>query len=603
MKNLTGLMISCVRECAEISGVNADQDVKYILERVEHEGLSFLTITLPKFGADLEIGLDRGFVDSNLFTGFSWKGGLPKFLRGFLCRVFHPRTGVLHAKPNVEAVRFVRQICHLLKKVELPCTPERERAAIVRYLSTETELRSREDGHEWTEDDYLRFSRMAVLVFGSVLSVVDQMVYNGEILPNHGSGAVADKMKGNQKWHLPNWTDRLESIFPYVDFGLPNHRYWEMIPEYHTLEQELPVKVTLVPKTLKTPRVIAMEPTHMQYMQQGLLHALVDACESPDKGTTFVGFNHQEPNQLLAREGSITGSLATIDLSDASDRVLNSLVMNGLVRRFPWLRESLDATRSRRSRLPQKFGGDVIELRKFASMGSATCFPIEALVFATIVFLGIEKQIGRTLTRKDISSYVGSVRVYGDDIVVPTVHATHVTEELAFWGLAVNHSKSFWNGQFRESCGGDYFAGEWVTPIRCKTDVPRTWDDVDRFQAWIALSNNLHFAGYWKTASYAAKAVQDVYGKLAIVSEESSAVGLVSFCGVPPSQREHPTLHKPLVRAHVVKTRTPKSSISGVAALHKCLRFDWSDPVDKMHLLQSGRPVDVVVRRQWVSAV
>jgi hypothetical protein len=603
MKSLTGLTICCIQECSKIAGVNADDDIKYVISRCENEGLSFLTITLPSFGSDFETSLSRGYVDSDLFHGFKWTGGLPSFLRGFLRRVFHPRSGRIHAKPCVEAVRFIRQICHLLKKVELPCTPEREKAALDRYLRVEEELRTREDSGEWTDADYVEFSRMAVFLFGSPLSVVDQMVYNSEILPKHGPGKVSDKLEGNQKWTLPTWTERLEGIFPYVDFGLPNHRYWEMNPEYLPPESEPPVKVVMVPKTLKTPRVIAVEPTHMQYMQQGLLIALVQALEGPHNPFPVLGFSDQLPNQELARRGSLQGDLATIDLSDASDRVLNSLVMNGLVRRFPWLRKALDATRSRTSVMPD---GTLVGLRKFASMGSAVCFPIEALVFATIAMMGVQRSMGRSLTKKDLKSLLGSVRVYGDDIIVPTVHANHVVEELTRFGLAVNHSKSFLEGNFRESCGGDFFLGEWVTPIRCKKDLPRSWSDAAGVASWVELSNNLHLAGYWETAQAVQTHIHSIVGQLPTVPWQSGAIGLHSFTGVDlTSAKMDADLHVPLVRALKLEDKVPSSPLDGPAALLKCFRFDWSDPVDSEHLLAAGRPDPKKrkLRRRWVSAV
>lgn len=605
MKSLTELWTACIYECAQFSGVNATQDVKTALRRVEDEGLSFLTITLPKFGSDLETGLDRGFVDSDLFVGFAYSGGLPRFLSGFLRQIFDASTGILLPSPCVEAIRSLRQICYLLKKVELPCTPEREKAAEERYLRTEMELRDREDSCEWTDVDYVEFSRMASLVLGDSLAELDRLVWLGEILPKHGPGLVSDGLKGNQKWNLPIWTDRLDEIFPYVDFGLPNHRYWaDRVPVHLSPDQEPPVKVVFVPKTLSAPRVIAIEPTHMQYMQQGLLNALVDVLESRDHGTPFIGFTDQLPNQELAREGSISQSLATLDLSDASDRVLNSLVMHGLVRNFPWLRKALDATRSRCSLLPS---GDVIELRKFASMGSAVCFPVEAMVFTTIVFLGIERSLGRALSRKDILSFAGMVRIYGDDIVIPVQHTASVVEQLTRFGLLVNHRKSFWTGKFRESCGGDFFDGEWVTPIRCTSKNPTSWTHVVEAQAWTAMSNNLHKAGYWKTAAYAAGMVEQVYGKLAVVPETSRAMGLHSFCGVDESSHSgwDVDLHVPLIKAHIVQAETPPSQGDELGSLLKCLRFDWSDPVDSLHLQQAGRPRprDRKIRKAKVSAV
>jgi hypothetical protein len=602
MKSLTGLWISVTRECAEISGVCADKDVDYALARFENEGISFFTITLPSFGGDFDKSLSLGRVDSDLFQGFTWRGGLPRFLSGFLRRIFDSRTGILLGKPSISAIRSIRQICYLLKKVELRCSPERERAAIQKYLDVEIELRDRELLGEWTDDDYVEFSRMATLVFGNELASVDRDIYAGDVFPKHGPGSVSDRLTGNHKWSLPTWTVRLDFLFPYVDFGLPNHRYWkEYVPQFLAPEEEPPVKVTLVPKTLKTPRVIAQEPTHMQYMQQGILQTLVANLEAGDSRRSFVGFEDQEVNRLMALKGSRDGSLATIDLSDASDRVLNSLVQRGLCRRYPWLGSALSCTRSQRAILPD---GRIVVLRKFASMGSATCFPVEALVFATIVFLGIQRGLGRALSLSDINRFRGSVRVYGDDIVIPTEHASAVTQELQRFALVVNTNKSFWTGKFRESCGGDYYDGEWVTPIRVTTVAPVRQKDAAETASWFALSNALHKAGYWKSAAFAAEQLKRVYGELPVVPHSSKAMGLHSFTGVDTSvSKWDPHLHVPLIKALVLESRPPKSKISGHSALLKCFRFDWSDPVDENHLHRSGRPRTQFVRRRWVSSV
>jgi len=602
MKSLTGLWIEITRECGSILGVCTEQDVKNALSRFEDEGLSFFTITLPNFCGDFDRALSQEFVDSDLFPGFARRGGLPRFLSGFLRLIFDQHTGVLLQRPNTEAVRSVRQITCLLKKVELPCTPEREKAAVQKYLDVECELRDRLLLSEWTEDDLLEFSRMAILVFGDELADVDRKVFEGDLFPKHGPGNVSDKLRGNQKWHLPYWTERLELIFPFVDFGIPSHRFWnEALPQFLLPEEEPPVKVTLVPKTLKTPRVIAQEPTHMQYMQQGVLHALVTSLESGDSDLSFVGFTSQEVNRLLARDGSLSGAYATIDLSDASDRVLNLLVQEGLCRRYPWLGLALDATRSRQAILPD---GRLVLLSKFASMGSATCFPVEAMIFTVIAFLGIQRSLNSVLTRKDIQFFRGSVRVYGDDIVVPTEHAPFVCRELERFALTVNHRKSFWNGKFRESCGGDYYDGEWVTPIRVTTVAPQTRADVAETQAWFSLSNSLHRGGYWKSAAFAAEVLRGVFGELPTVPWESGALGLHSFTGVDTSVSKWDVhLHVPLIKAFTVVSRSPVSKLTGIPALLKCLRFDWSDPVDREHLHRSGRPNSSLIRRRWVSSV
>jgi len=86
-------------------------------------------------------------------------------------------------------------------------------------------------------------------------------------------------------------------------------------------------------------------------------------------------------------------------------------------------------------------------------MGSALTFPLEAMIFLGIVVLAASKVRHVSVTMEFVRSLHGSVRVYGDDIIVPVDIAEGAVELLEVFGLRVNRSKSFWTGKFRESCG------------------------------------------------------------------------------------------------------------------------------------------------------
>jgi hypothetical protein len=230
---------------------------------------------------------------------------------------------------------------------------------------------------------------------------------SGDIMPKHGPGATADRLSGNRKYGQVQWPLRLESLFPAIEFIIAGWDY-QRLSDVNFVEPgaELPVRVITVPKTLKTPRIIAIEPTAMQYVQQALLEMFLEEYVKDDILTSFLGFDDQVPNQQLARKGSIDGSLATLDLSEASDRVSNQLVRTMLAR-FPHFAEGVDACRSRKADVP---GHGVIRLAKFASMGSALCFPMEAMVFLTVIFLGIQDELNEPLTRRTLLEFVGRVR-------------------------------------------------------------------------------------------------------------------------------------------------------------------------------------------------
>lgn len=441
--------------------------------------------------------------------------------------------------------------------------------------------------------------------------VIDREVvpsFRSLFLPRHGPGATADGLRGNAKFSINTWPQRLERVFPYGDYALPNWRYYYQLDSVQFLEPgaEIPVKVTPVPKTDKTPRIIAEEPTAVQYCQQALFHQLVDGIEHGGKlnssnfggkecnlGRFFVGFQDQEPNRFLAREGSLNGSLATLDLSEASDRVLNEHVLL-LFERFPHLSEAIQATRSTKAHVP---GYGEIPLTKFSSMGSALCFPVEAMVFCTIVFCAIAYERRVPVDRALILSMRGKVRVYGDDIIVPVEYVHRVIQFLELFGLKVNMDKSFWNGKFRESCGGDYYDGEWVTPIRLRHELPRSRADVDGVVGLVSFRNLLYSGGYWRTVKLLDSWIMDLLGgHFPIVESTSTAIGRVS-CLPYQGEYVHPDTHVPMVKAWVPRIRIPKSKATGEGALLKhLLKRGLLPSQDDQHLFRQGRPESVRIK-------
>ncbi len=431
------------------------------------------------------------------------------------------------------------------------------------------------------------------------------------LVPRHGPGATADGLRGNAKYDVSLWPTRLESVFPYGDYALPNWRYNDQLDRVQFLEPgaEVPVKVTPVPKTPKTPRIIAIEPTAMQYAQQSVSQQIVNCLEyglqlppsgggkDSGFGRFFVGFYDQEANRFLARKGSIDRRLATLDLSDASDRVLNEHVLL-LMSRFPRLSELVQATRSTRAQLPD---GTIVPLVKFASMGSALCFPVEAMVFTTIVVAAIAYERRVPLDRGLLMELRGKVRVYGDDIVVPVDCVQSVIQFLEAFGLKVNRDKSFWNGKFRESCGGDYYDGHWVTPVRFRRDFPRSLTDVDELVSLASYRNLLYLRGYWKTASKLDDQLTTLTrNRWKIVELTSPGVGRFSFL---PYQAEWVDRHDhaPRVSGISVSHVLPHSQASGVGALLKFFLKQSNLPFeDKNHLERQGRPVKSYIKRRGI---
>lgn len=600
MKSLSCLWREAAVELAAWCHTSATQDVKTVLRRIEDEGVSFLTITLPAFGKAFERGLEQGKVDSDAFLGFKTRRGLPVFMSGFLSQVFDVDSGTLSANPSVDCIFAVRFLTNLYAKIELPCSNARVARAMWGYVECEQEVK------DWevtaTQDQLDRFRAAASLLYDDVFAEVDLSVYHGVIEPRHGPGATADGFLGNQKYRHESWTTRLESIFPYGEFVFPVWSEFESLDEVVFLEpgHERPVKVVHVPKTLRSPRIIAEEPTCMQYMQQGLLRKMVSELENPRRlSSSFLGFTDQFPNQELARVGSLQGHLATLDLKEASDRV-PYLLVRSLFSRWKWLDAAFDATRSTRAEIPD-IGVSIPDLRKFASMGSATCFPVEAMVFLTIVFMGIAESAGVPLSRSFIQKHRGKVRVYGDDLIVPVDSVSCVISNLEAFGLRVNRDKSFWNGKFRESCGGDFYDGQNVTPVRLKKEFPSSRKDGSRVAAVVGFRNQLYWLGMWNTAKWLDETVIRPVLKGRFPIGESTSPGLVreSVLWYIP-ERIHDNTHAPVVKAWVLRPVIPKNSIDGWPALIKCLSS--SEMIeDPKHLERSGRPSTVDTKLRWVT--
>jgi len=566
MKSLMSLWSRLAEESASQCCTSATRDINTVASRIEHEGWSFLTITLPDFGKAIQKWLDQGQVGIHPAFRKGREGRLPLFLGGFFNRVFDRDSGSLLDEPCVASIRALRQLTLLFGKMELACSPARNASAIRNYIECEQEVRLFD--RALAQGDLLEFTNMSNMLFGSIFTRMDRDVYYERIVPKHGPGSTADRLGGNAKFDQSVWTSRLEPILSAGEHLLPNWRYYDQLDGVNFLEpgSEVPVKVTLVPKTLKTPRVIAMEPTCMQYMQQGLLSSFLGWYGRDELLPHLIGFDDQVPNQELARSGSIDNRTATLDLSDASDRVSNQLV-RAMLEPWPHLLAAVDSTRSRRAVVPD---GRVIRLSKYASMGSALCFPVEAMVFTTLIFLGIQRSLNETLCRQDLKRFVGSVRVYGDDLIVPVDHVHTVIRTLEHFGARVGPDKSFWTGKFRESCGREFFNGQDVSIVRVRQAFPTSLQDATAVESIVSLRNQLYWSGYWETCRWLDEKIRKVITYFPDVLPTSAVLGRETVLGFQ-AERVHPSLHSPLVKGYVVEAKPPSDPLGGTGALLKCL--------------------------------
>lgn len=627
MENLLSLWKVLAQDMGQRCAVDTTLDFQEVERRTKREGLTFLTITLPEFGKAIEKWLESGSVDPADVPGFRVRHELPIFMGKFICQVFDPQDGALLAEPSTDCILALRQLCGLYGKMFLPASPERTRRTMEQFISTDAEVGQWEDNnplpqvarerHEaleagnWSEE-ILAFSRLSMLLFHRVFDRVNLDIAESFLIPKHGPGSTAENFLGNKKFYA-DWTWRLEEYFSSTDYILPNPRYHQLLDgvNFRDLEDELPIEVIHVPKTAKAPRIIGKEPVCMQYTQQAIAEGIGEGLNEDNILKGFLRLRSQEVNQLLAREGSVTGSLATLDLSEASDRVSNELIrfMTG---RWTHLSGAIQACRSRHAivRLPRIGGKSVssddenlvaderrhIVLRKFAPMGSALTFPLEAMVFLTVVLIGIEKSLGRRLSERDLEVLSGRVAVYGDDIIVPTDHVGSVVHALDSFGFKVNSSKSFWTGRFRESCGKDYYRGIDVSYVKFRKMWPDDRRDVEEVISLVSFFNQCNDAHYVETASYLRKKIKKLLGGFfPRVSRDSAILGEWSDL-VTDVTRMCPDYQRPLVKGFVIKDHIPENPLDGERALLKYFIKRGDEPLDDGHLQRSGRSKAVSIK-------
>lgn len=315
-----------------------------------------------------------------------------------------------------------------------------------------------------------------------------------ELGPKFGPGKVSergvrdpvDKVR-NLKWDAKLDRAFFSGYFAYFgheEYGfrpdrvLPDPQEWNKAKRSSTTS-----RLKFVPKTVKTSRSICMEPNTFMFFQQAYRRHLTRVIDKSLAGR-YIRLEDQSRNQDLARYGSYTGLLDTIDLSSASDSVSVELVR----RIFP--REILYFLLATRTSKVHLMDGSIRPVLKFAPMGSALCFPVQCLIFTTVCHYaalcladGVDGRLDRSywtnfrpkrlldLFRRSTgwSSRKRSfepLAVYGDDIVCDSRITQNVTHILRSLGFEVNSSKSFVGGQgFRESCGSYWHYGDDVTPL------------------------------------------------------------------------------------------------------------------------------------------
>lgn len=500
------------------------RDTNYTIKRLNAEGIPFVTKTLPMYSKYCLLCLERGrVVDCREvgFTNFDTVKGAPRFMRGLLLSAL---------SGSAEALFSIRQFCEYFYKTCFRFSKKDCVNAESRFVSTEKAIANEEINWGTVEECRKTFEYLFPKLSSSR---IDDILSIGR--PSDGPGAFA----GSQKLGIPF---ELFKKQPSAEIGLCDRGYKDYSGLFRAISKREVIKlvdprrtaeVRFVPKDSRGPRVISKEPYFSQKAQMAMGKYMVSHLEK--KGNIL--FADQARHRDLARLSSIDRKHCTIDLKDASDRVRFDVVMR-IFRNSPGLKGIALRSRSTHCTLPS---GRFLKLKKFANMGSGMCFPTLALVVYLAAVIGCRR-----------SGYHKTVAyrlpyVYGDDLIVPTSCFSNVKLALEQVGLIVNGDKSFSSGFFRESCGGDYYHGVDVAPVRLRLSsggLPET--SVSR-NGTLPLSSDsgilqlerhcreLVKKGLNNLSEYYYSKLECVLGSLEIVSEACAALGRVDLRKIVPS--------------------------------------------------------------------
>jgi hypothetical protein len=458
---------------------------------------------------------------NTLIENLVWDEYGPSFgpyLKGFeKTPVFREYLLLLETR-NPVYLRFLLSFLWFGKKLSY-INPDLESTAFREWLDLESALSLRE------------FDSWEVPDLKQLISALCGDLDSDELRPKHGSGAVAEKKARSlpyRKTALLSTDGKLRSFYRTFTSDALRYLTDNVVDQVPCDSFRHTSRLMFVPKDYKKMRTICMEPASYMFLQQSLMRVLYRNIKRATGG--ILDLHDQGPNVELAKYASLTSDLDTLDLSSASDSVHVDLIRKYFPRRW---KLALLSTRTSRVEVP---GGEVVQVYKFAPMGSAVCFPIQTIVFTAVVLATYLKRL-RSLgyvvhtpstpeeLRRFLYRYVqwygrgdrvlGALRVYGDDIICDSECTLDVISCLEELGFTVNVNKSFRGRQaFRESCGGFFWCGEDVTPVLYRIKRSRNVGLSDEsLSGAVDLANKARSLGYFNLAKHTRLLVSGNYRK------------------------------------------------------------------------------------------
>lgn len=385
------------------------------------------------------------------------------------------------ASPSEVAVTLLFR--NLLRKLRGERTEKADSAALEKFLLANNRCRDwvLTLNSSWDEETFGNFREEIDRFFypdgEPLFDDYDSFWELGNVGPGASLGAHGDDfytklfsspLSVSSAWIYDSYLDFVKKRPLWVDAEIT--RLFHHAP-YHVVRAS---SLSFVEKNVDTSRTICTEPTLNMWLQKGVGEVLAGRLK------TLYGIDlstQQQMNRDLARHGSLTGSLATLDLSSASDTISLALCRAVLPPFALGVFEDLRATHA-------KIKNQELELHMVSTMGNGFTFALQTVLF-TCAIRAVARTRGESLPLKAGAQW----GVNGDDIILPTTHVVHGIRFLETLGFSVNREKSFFEGSFRESCGGDYHNGIDVRPVFLKdlSTLESRFVAINRLNMWSAV--------------------------------------------------------------------------------------------------------------------
>lgn len=403
------------------------------------------------------------------------RSDLRKYIPDDLLEIYLKRRDFpVNASPKtVAAISIGRS---LLKKYEYDSNDERDSRAQLKFLECSKRAKEWKLQLETSYDDELfgtfknelyNFWHKNVLVEGCNRPFAYPIVDHPFDILREGDVGPGASIKGHGG---DFYTKMYDSPLSCTDQNLYTtyRRYVNQFPDWKLAEDKRQDRygvmivrgnrLSFVPKNDETSRTICSEPTLNMFYQLGFGHIL-ERRLLKRYGINLA--NQQFKNRELARRGSIDHGFVTFDLESASDSISSEMLQSVLPASFySWLTK----LRSPETDVP---GLGYRSEGMISTMGNGFTFPLQTVIFTAVV-VAAAKCRGVSL-RYPRGQDWGNFGVNGDDIIVPNEIHRDVSRLLHVLGFVINGNKSFVEGPFRESCGGDFYLGHQVRGVYVKS--------------------------------------------------------------------------------------------------------------------------------------